>query len=399
MFDVFAQPRKFAPPRKFAARALAALSILWLAACEPVGVSLPAVGQERSIDTSRPVPVALLVPRSDEGAASIARDLETAARLAVDDLGDVAIDLRVYDTAGDAGTAASVAQRAADEGAGIILGPLFGEAANAAAVQVADDGLNVLSFSNNSSIAGGNLFVLGPTFENAADRLVAYAARQGRTRSVIVHPDTVEGQFGRNAIESAAAAQGMRVVGTVPFPFSEEGAVDAASRAVEAVRSNDADSIFLTSTSSGALPLLAQLLPEQGLDPSDTQYIGLARWDVPQQTLDLPGVQGGWFARPDEAMMESFRDRFETAHGRRPHPLAGLAYDGIAAIGALVEQGNGATLTRGDLTQSSGFQGTGGAFRLLPDGTNQRALAVATVRDGQVEILDPAPRSFRGAGF
>jgi ABC-type branched-subunit amino acid transport system substrate-binding protein len=393
MFAVFAQPRKFA------ARALAALSVLWLAACDPVAVSLPGVGQGPSIDTSRPVPVALLVPRSEAGAATVARDLENAARLAVSDLGDVAIDLRVYDTAGNAGTAAAVAQRAADEGAGIILGPLFAEAANAAAVQVADDGLNVLSFSNNSSIAGGNLFVLGPTFENTANRLVAYAARQGRTRAVIVHPDTVEGQFGRNAIQSVAAARGMTVVATVPFPFSEAGAVEAAGRAVEAVRANGADSIFLTSTSAGALPLLAQLLPERGLDPSVTQYIGLARWDVPPQTLRLPGVQGGWFALPDEATAASFRARYAAAYGGQPHPLAGLAYDGIAAIGALVAQGDRNALTRGALTQSAGFQGTGGAFRLLPDGTNQRALAVATVRDGQVVILDPAPRSFRGAGF
>lgn len=399
MFDVFAQPRKFAPPRKFAARALAALSILWLAACEPVGVSLPGPGEGRPLDPARPVPVALLVPRSEDGAASIARDLEAAARLAVADLGDVAIDLRVYDTAGDAATAATAAQRAADEGAGIILGPLFGEAANAAAVQVADDGVNVLSFSNNSSIAGGNLFVLGQTFENTATRLVGYAARQGLTRTVIVHPDTVEGQSGRNAIQSAVEARGLSVAGTVPFPFSEDGAVEAADRAVETVRGNDADSIFLTSTPAGALPLLAQLMPERGLDPSVTQYIGLARWDVPAQTLDLPGVQGGWFAMPDPGRTESFRARFAAAHDRRPHPLAGLAYDGIAAIGALVEQGNRDALTRGALTQSSGFEGTGGAFRLLPDGTNQRALAVATVRDGQVEILDPAPRSFRGAGF
>jgi hypothetical protein len=389
----------FASPRKLAARALAALSILWLAACEPVGVTVPGLSEGPSIDTTRPVPVALLVPRSAEGTTTVARDLENAARLAVADLGDVQIDLRVYDTAGSAANASAVAQRAADEGAGIILGPLFAEAANAAAVQVADDGLNVLSFSNNASIAGGNLFVLGPTFENTANRLAAYAARQGRSSVVIVHPDTVEGQFGRNAIQTAAASTGLSVAGTVPFPFSETGAVEAANRTVSTVRSTGADSVFLTSTSAGALPLLAQLLPERGLDPEQTQYIGLARWDVPPQTLRLPGLQGGWFALPDETTAASFRARYAAAYGGQPHPLAGLAYDGIAAIGALVEQGNRNALTRGALTQSAGFQGTGGAFRLLPDGTNQRALAVATVRDGQVVILDPAPRSFRGAGL
>ena len=37
-------------------------------------------------------------------------------------------------------------------------------------------------------------------------------------------------------------------------------------------------------------------------------------------------------------------------------------------------------------------------FRLLADGTNQRGLALATIRDNAVVILDPAPRSFAGMG-
>jgi len=389
------------PARKAATRVVALLSVLWLAACEPIPIAgMGGGGEGPAIDTSRPVPVALLVPRSDEGAGSVARSLENAARLAVADLGESArIDLRVYDTGGDSQQAAEVAQLAVDDGARIILGPLFAEAANAAAVAVADDGVNVLSFSNNTSIAGGNVFVLGPTFENTATRLANYATRQGRTRAVIVHAENVEGQTGRNAIETAAARTGLEVVGTVPFTFSESGAVSAASQARDAVASADADAVFLTSNSAGALPLLAQLMPERGVDPAVTQYIGLARWDVPPQTLDLPGLQGGWFALPDQNMVENFNARFEAAYGSQPHPLAGLAYDGIAAIGALIEQGNRKALTRSALTQGAGFQGTGGAFRLLSDGTNQRALSVATIRDGKVTILDPAPRSFGGAGL
>ena len=48
------------------------------------------------------------------------------------EFGNIKIDLRVYDTAGSANIAAQVAQNAADEGAKIILGPLFYEAAQAA---------------------------------------------------------------------------------------------------------------------------------------------------------------------------------------------------------------------------------------------------------------------------
>jgi hypothetical protein len=141
------------------------------------------------------------------------------------------------------------------------------------------------------------------------------------------------------------------------------------------------------------------LLPESGIDPAQVQFMGLTRWDIPPQTLDLPGVQGGWFALPDPSTAARFRARYASAYGAPPHPIAGLAYDGIAAIGALVAQGDANALTGAALTQGAGFQGVGGVFRLRPDGTNERGLAVAEIRDNQVTVIDPAPRAFGGAGF
>lgn len=388
----------FKKTRKSAIRVLAALSFAALAACEPIpGMS---TGGGPAINTNAPVPVALLVPGGGSaGDGILARDLENAARLAIAGLQGVQIDLRVYNTGGNAQQAARLAQQAVDDGAKVILGPLFAEAANAAGVAVADDGVNVLSFSNNTSIAGGNVFVLGNTFDNTAQRLVSYAARQGKQRVLIVHARNLAGETGRDAISRALSRTGVSQAGVTAYDFSQEGVLAAAPRIKGAVAAQGADAIFLTSDAAGALPLLAQMLPEAGVSPTETQYMGLTRWDIPQQTLSLPGLQGGWFALPDPGTSSRFRGRYQAAYGSAPHPLAGLAFDGIAAIGALVGQGNRNALTARALTQSSGFAGTNGIFRLRADGTNQRSLAVATVRNNQVVILDPAPTSFRGAGL
>ena len=174
--------------------------------------------------------------------------------------------------------------------------------------------------------------------------------------------------------------------------------VAAIPRIRAAAASGQANAIFLTANTAGALPLFAQMLPEAGLSPATTQYIGLSRWDIPPQTLQLPGAQGGWFALPDPGKDAAFRARFNSAYGTNPHPIAGLAYDGIAAIGALVSAGKSNALTGAALTQSAGFQGATGIFRLRPDGTNERGLAVAQIRDRQVVVIDAAPRSFGGAG-
>jgi len=178
MFAVFARLRK---PFLWS---LALLSALVLGACQ----GGPLIGSAPLLNPSAPVPVALLVPHgaADANEEKLARDLENAARLAVSDLAGVQIDLRVYATAGNATRAREAALQAVGDGARIIIGPLHGQSASVVAQAVAGRGVNVLAFSNNTTIAGGNLFVLGQTFQSTADRLVGFAASQGKSRILTV---------------------------------------------------------------------------------------------------------------------------------------------------------------------------------------------------------------------
>jgi hypothetical protein len=50
------------------------------------------------------------------------------------------------------------------------------------------------------------------------------------------------------------------------------------------------------------------------------------------------------------------------------------------------------------LTNPSGAAGTDGLFRLKPDGTNERGLAVFEIRSGAAVVASPAPRSFGVSG-
>lgn len=394
MFHLFRLARKpFGP-------AALLLVLLGLAACDGVQIGGSAGGGP-AINTRNAVPIALLVPGGSGQASDdlLARSLENAARLAIADLGDVKIDLRVYNTAGQAAQAATVATQAVADGAKIILGPFFAEESNAVGVAVADQNINVLSFSNNTDIAGGNVFVLGSTFQNSAERLVGYAARQGKRRIAIVQDRNTAGDVGRQAIEAAAADAGVAIATVGSYEFSQEGVVAAIPSIAEAIRSSSADAVIFTADSAGALPLVTQLLSENRVNPASSTFIGLTRWDVPAGTLDLPGVQGGWFAMPDPAPSQQFAARYAAAYGEPPPPISGLAYDGIAAIGALVKAGKSNALAASGLTQGSGFVGVNGIFRLRSDGTNQRGLAVAQILNNQVVIIDPAPRAFGGAGF
>ena len=382
--------------RKSLGQIVVAGAALVLAACVPAAGPTAGGGQ-----ASGKIQVALLVPAGSGQASDelLARSLQNAARMAISDLGGSAqVDLRVYNTAGQPAQAAAMATQAVADGAQVILGPVFAQEANAAGVAVAGSGVNVLAFSNNPDIAGNNVFVLGPTFSNTASRLASYAVRQGKSQIMIVHDRNTAGELGRAAIAQAVARAGGSIVATGNYEFSQNGVTAAAPGIAAAAKSAGAQAVFLTADTAGALPLVSQLLADNGLSSANAQFIGLTRWDIPAATLGLPGVQGGWFALPDPALYAQYQARYQSTFSEPPHPISGLAYDGIAAIGALMKKAGPGPLSKQALTQGAGFVGVNGIFRLRSDGTNERGLAIAQIQGGRAVVVDPAPRSFGGFG-
>ena len=259
------------------------------------------------------------------------------------------------------------------------------------------DNVNLLAFSNNPNIAGGNLFLLGQLFSDTAAQLTHFAIAQNRREVFILNAETPAGVLGRQAIETALQRSTATLSGSLSYAFNREAIIKSIDRAADEIISSNANTIFLTAGVSSDLPFIVQLLPEKGIKAPDYQYIGLTRWDSTPQLFKLNALNGGWFAMPDPEIYQKFVTRYNESFGARPHPLAGLAYDGIAAIGALTKSQGKNALKRSNLTQRAGFIGVNGAFRLMPDGTNQRQLAIATIENGKISILANAPPGFRPA--
>jgi len=366
-----------------------------LAACQ---AGLPG-GDGPRVRSGAPIEVALLLPygSASPGDEIVARGLENAARLAASEFEGVQFEITVYNTAADPAQAATVARTAVQQGARVIVGPLRSDAAAAVGVALSNSNVSILSFSNNTEIAGGNVFVLGHTFQNSATRIARYAVAQGRGRVMVLHAQNLAGEVARDAVQSAFTLSGGTIAGVRSYEFSQQGVVQAIPDIIDQIRAADANALMFTSDASAALPLFAQLLPENGLDTEAVQVMGLTRWDVPSQTLELSGLQGGWFALPDPDATAAFNARYTAAFGDTPHVLAPIGYDAIRAIAETAIGQD--TLGAEALTASSGFAGANGVFRLRPDGTNQRAMAIATVENNQVTIIDPAPGRLAGPGL
>lgn len=355
------------------------------------------------VDARKPVNVALLVPLGSGKSELdfLGNSLVNAARLANNDLADVDLNLRVYQTGGEPGLASAAAQQAISEGAQIFVGPLFSTAAAAVAPVAAQNGLSVLSFSNNTQVAGNNVFVLGVTFDSIAERVVGHAVSRGQSNIAVVHSADPAGRQGLAAATKAITRFGAGFAGSYPYELTPQGISEAGPVIARDVNAAGASAVVFTDDPGAGLVFLTPILASAGLNSKSTKFLGLTKWNVPAEAAQTPSMQDGVFAAPDPRLLGQFETRYTATYGAAPHNLAGLAYDGIAAIGAMVKSakasGNSA-LTREQITNPNGFAGVNGVFRFRNDGGNDRGLALMQLRGGEAVIIEGAPRSLTVPG-
>lgn len=381
---------------------LMSVALFALAACTADQTANTATTRPLSGDTpdGGGATVAMLLPFGlDENDQLLARNLENGARLALADFPGRNIELKIYNTFGTEAGAASAAEAAVANGADIILGPLRSRETAAAAPIAARAGINLLSFSNTTDIAGGNVFLLGRTHENAAERILSHAASQQRLTVFIVHAETPSGIASRRAIERALGSTGTILAGVGSYEPTQDGVVAAIPAIANSINETGSDVVLFTADAAGALAILAQLLPEGGVDTTQVKFAGLARWDQPESLLRFKGLQGGWFTLPDPNLEGGYSFKYRYEYGDPPHWISSLGYDGIAAIGTLLDSGKPDPFHAARLTSPEGFLGANGVFRFRSDGTNERALAIAEIRNFRAEIVSEAPRSFGFPGF
>ena len=355
------------------------------------------------VDPNQPVKVALLLPygTGDAGREQIARSLENAARLAQSELRNATVELTVYPTAGTTAGGSAAASQAVAEGAKIIVGPLFSTETAGAQGPAASSGLTVLSFSNNPSVAGGNVYVLGTTFQNTADRLVAYGQSRGLNSIGVVYPAGLEGETRprRRAPGGQQPRRHPRRLAVLQ-PLGRGHPVRRARRRRRPQRRRR--QCRDPHRRPDRRPRASSPRRLRGNGVTTAQFLGMQRWDTSAEALGVPSLQGGVFAAPDPATLGAFRGRYQTAYGEAPHELAGLAFDAVAAVGALIAEARaqgGSPFSTARLTQASGFAGANGPFRLTPSGVAQRNLAIIAVQNGQAVVTERAARSFDQVGF
>jgi branched-chain amino acid transport system substrate-binding protein len=354
----------------------------------------PGLGQQPPLGATLgtgEVKAALILPLSAPGNAGVAgQAMRNAADMALAEFNAPNIQLLVKDDTGTPEAARQGAQQALDEGAEIILGPLFAQSVSFVGQVARPRNVPVIAFSTDTNVASSGVYLLSFLPETDVERTVQYATSIGKHAFAALIPDNPYGTVVEAAFKQAVARRNGQVVGIERYPHDKAGMAGPIHNIAQS--STRADTLFIPD-GGDAVPDVVAALAADGVNTKRLQLLGTGLWDDPR-IYAAPALDGGLFAAPDAAGYRSFVARYRNRYKQDPVRTATLAYDAVALIAALVKTQGPQRFSQQVLTSPSGFSGIDGLFRFRPDGTNERGLAVLRVASAGPQIASPPPKSF-----
>jgi ABC-type branched-subunit amino acid transport system substrate-binding protein len=384
-----------------------AMLAVGLAACStgsgtaepPTAALAPPPGAAAQSGIKAPVKIALLLPLGGMGeTAAVAKSMKQGAEMALFELNDPNVQLITKDDGGTAAGARAAADAAIKEGAEIIVGPLLSQSVTGAAPVARQANVPMLAFSNDTQVAGRGVYLMSFLAEEQVERVVSYAASQGKRRFAALIPDDAYGNVVELTFRRAVERSGGQVAIVQRYPQTANGMLEPAKRVMDAIKRGEEemspiDALFVPGGQE-ALPRIGPVIAYSGIDTNKVKLLGTSAWDFPSINRDAAFV-GGWYPSPDPTAWRSFSERFANTFGNAPPRVASLSYDAMGVAIGLSANPPGQRFTAANMTRSSGFSGVDGVVRFGENGLSERGLAVLEVQKFGTAVVDAAPASFQ----
>lgn len=389
---------RFGMPLRPMRRILALMSALALAACQGVvpratqPVAPPPPKVEETPQTALPTDtersrVALLVPLTGPN-AQVGASISNATTMALLDTKTNKLRVTTYDTGKGA---ADAARKALADGNKLILGPLTGDEVRAVAPIARAAKVPVVGYSNDASVAGNGVYLLGYSPAQSIGRVVSYARGKGAKNFAALVPKGIYGERAGAAFLEAVKTAGGTVVGLEAFDRSE-ASVSAAVKRLQTRSSYDA--LLVADVARIAMQVAPQI-KGPGTAGADARILGTELWNTETTLGTSAPLRGAWFASVSDGLYRTLAGKYRTSYGASPYRLASLGYDSVLlAVRIAQDWAPGTPFPTARLDDPDGFAGIDGAFRFGRDGLAQRALEVQEVTAGGVTVVDTAPRGF-----
>ena len=314
--------------------------------------------------------------------------MKNAAEMALAEFQNPNIQLLIKDDAGNPQGAQQGAQQALDEGAEIILGPLFALSVPAAAQLARARGVSVIAFSTDSSVAGRGVYLLSFLPESDVNRIVDYAASTGKRSFAALLPDNAYGNVVEAAFKQAVSRKGGRIVAFEKYGADRAGAARNVAQALgsrrraaarrrrrRAGRRRRRTDRQRRRSQARAIARHRAVGQSAGVRQRRRCRAGSMPRRIRPASAPSPGATAPNTARsrcaPRRWPMTRWRWSRRWRAPRAPQRFAPEV-----------------------LTNPSGFAGIDGLFRFRADGTNERGLAVMRVGSGGSQPAAGSPKSF-----
>ncbi|HYM18793.1 MAG TPA: penicillin-binding protein activator [Micropepsaceae bacterium] len=342
-----------------------------------------------------PARVALLLPFSSPQAdvRAIAQALERAAELALLDAKNADILLMPRDDGGTPEKAVAAATLAINDGAEVILGPLFAQAVSAVGPIAHAQHVPVIAFSSDRSVGGNGVYLLSFQPETEVNRIISFAATRGHNSFAALVPRSPYGDKVADAFRQSTMQAGAAVTTVQAFEERPELVNDAARMTAR----SGADAVLI-GEGGVMLQAIGPALALGGANNRAVKFLGTGLWDD-TSILKEPMLANGWFAAPSPDAFRNFATRYRAAYNAAPPRIATLAYDAMSLVALLSNGRPYQRFTDVAITDPAGFAGVDGIFRFRDNGSAQRGLAILEVTPNGFNVVDPAPKTFPAAGF
>lgn len=348
-------------------------------------------------ETNQPaVKVAILLPLSGQHEA-LGQSMLQAAQLAMFDIGYENFELDPKDTKGTPEGAVAAAQSALQDGAKLVLGPVFSSEVKAVQTLTKNAGVNMIAFSTDWTLANDSTYLIGFLPFDQVERVVSFSKQNGMNEFGVISPSDNYGNGVVSAYRSIANNLGVSTAHITRFAATGQDLPTAVTQFSAAARGRPYNAVLMPVGGSMARQL-GGYLNQANMSPSTVRRLGTGLMDDPALASD-PSLSGLWFAAPDPAARKKFERRYVETYGAQPERISSLAYDATALAAVLarigVNKDGQPDFTPVSITNPNGFSGVDGIFRFRTDGIVERGLAVLEYRGGQMVVIDKAPTTFQ----
>jgi len=280
------------------------------------------------------------------GGATAGTNFDNGVKLAVKEINAAGgilgrkIDLQSLDTQTNPGVAKALSQKAVDDGAYVVMGPVFSGSINVSMAETKKAEVTNFTGGEAANITQqGNPYIFRTSFtqSTAMPKLVRYIKDTLKAKSVaIIYGNNDFGKGGRDVMIKALEAQGIKVAADIS---TDPGQVDFSGAVLKAKQSN-ADALFVYTNEEESARALREL-KKQGYDKpivGETTLTG-------QKVIELAGdaangviAHVGLTVDAPQPAIRAFDDKFQKEYKYKSDHNGMKGYSAMYVVKAVTEK-------------------------------------------------------------